>query len=232
MTMKPSISIVVLFLELLALAIIDISFSNRNTHLNCIESEREALLRFKQDLNDPSNRLTSWSGDGDCCTWDGVVCDNLTGHVLQLHLQNPHNDSEVRSFWSSQLGGEISSSISNLSFLSHLNVSNNNLTGRIPLSTQLLSFDASCFAGNELCGDPLPKKCTKTSNSMPNHDERGEDGDEHKVIWFYVSMPIGFVVGFWGVIGPLIFNRRWRYKYCHFLDFIGNKLYYFVKKCC
>ncbi|XP_031250988.1 receptor-like protein EIX2 [Pistacia vera] len=107
------------------------------------------------------------------------------------------------------LSGEIPSSTANLTFLSHLNLSNNNLTGRIPLSTQLQSFDASCFDGNELCGDPLPKNCTP----MPNHEEREDDGDEHEVNWFYVSMPIGFVVGFWGVIGPVVVNRKWRYKY-------------------
>ncbi|GAY65332.1 hypothetical protein CUMW_240310 [Citrus unshiu] len=37
-------------------------------------SEREALLRFKQDLKDPANRLALWS-DGNCCTWAGVVCN-------------------------------------------------------------------------------------------------------------------------------------------------------------
>ncbi|KAA3480819.1 protein BRASSINOSTEROID INSENSITIVE 1-like [Gossypium australe] len=25
----------------------------------------------------------------DCCQWDGVVCDNVTAHVLELHLANP-----------------------------------------------------------------------------------------------------------------------------------------------
>ncbi|XP_031271276.1 receptor-like protein EIX1 [Pistacia vera] len=122
-------SIVVLFLELLTLAIIDISFSNRNTHLNCIESERESLLRFKQELKDPSNWLTSWSGDGDCCTWDSVVCDNLTGHVLQLHLQNPHNDSEYEAFWRSELGGKINPSLLDLKDLIYLNLSKNYFEG-------------------------------------------------------------------------------------------------------
>ncbi|KAL5748749.1 hypothetical protein ACOSQ2_026046 [Xanthoceras sorbifolium] len=78
------------FLELLAIAAINNSFCNGSTFVGCIESERQALLRFKQDLKDPSNRLASWNGDGDCCSWAGVVCDKFTGHVLQLHLRNPH----------------------------------------------------------------------------------------------------------------------------------------------
>lgn len=70
---------------------------------------------------------------------------------------------------------------------------------RIPLSSQLQSLDASCFSGNDLCGDPLPKKCA-TIVSIPNPEER-EARDEDEVNWFYVSMPIGFVLGFRGVIG-------------------------------
>ena len=60
-----------------------------------------------------------------------------------------------------QFDGEIPQSISNLTFLSFLNFSNNNLVGKIPSSTQLQSFDASSFTGNELCGPPLLKNCTE-----------------------------------------------------------------------
>ncbi|KAK2639682.1 hypothetical protein Ddye_027477 [Dipteronia dyeriana] len=77
-----------IFLELFAITI-NINFCHGNTIAGCINIERQALLRFKQDLSDPSNRLASWTGDGDCCKWAGVVCDNLTGHVLELRLRNP-----------------------------------------------------------------------------------------------------------------------------------------------
>ncbi|XP_065624714.1 uncharacterized protein LOC111990182 isoform X2 [Quercus suber] len=63
--------------------------AHSNSELRCIESERHALLNFKQHLTDPSNRLASWAAasDVDCCHWVGVVCNNSTGHVLQLHLR-------------------------------------------------------------------------------------------------------------------------------------------------
>ncbi|OMO95342.1 hypothetical protein COLO4_15966 [Corchorus olitorius] len=50
-----------------------------------------ALLRtLKLDIEDHANRLASWSDfDEDCCGWEGVVCDKLTGHVIELHLGNP-----------------------------------------------------------------------------------------------------------------------------------------------
>ncbi|KAL8467051.1 hypothetical protein ACS0TY_035945 [Phlomoides rotata] len=55
-------------------------------------------------------------------------------------------------------------SFSSMSSLSYLNLSCNNLSGRIPESTQLRGMDASQFAGNNLCGPPLTRKC------------RGDDG--------------------------------------------------------
>ncbi|KAK0601702.1 hypothetical protein LWI29_026699 [Acer saccharum] len=129
-----------------------------------------------------------------------------------------------------QLSGEIPQSISTLNFLSYLNLSNNNLIGKIPISTQLQGFDPSCFMGNELCGSPLPKDCTSPT---PGHNEndRGKDDEEQEVDWFYVSMALGFVVGFWSLIGPLIVNRRWRYMYCRFLDRLGDIIGSIVRKC-
>ena len=47
--------------------------AHSDSEVRCIESERHALLNFRQDLLDPSNRLTSWASDVDCCHWVGVA---------------------------------------------------------------------------------------------------------------------------------------------------------------
>ncbi|KAK7858691.1 receptor-like protein eix2 [Quercus suber] len=79
-------------------------------------------------------------------------------------------------------------------FKNRLNLSNNNLIGKIPSSTQLQSFDASNFFGNKLCGPPLIDNCT-IKDVQPNTEKKeckafsGVDVD-----WFYVSMRLGFVV--------------------------------------
>ncbi|KDO62666.1 hypothetical protein CISIN_1g003813mg [Citrus sinensis] len=147
----------------------------------------------------------------------------------------PDNIGVMRSiesldFSANQLSGYIPQSMSNLSFLNYLNLSNNNLNGEIPSSTQLQSFGGSSFADNDLCGAPLPN-CTKKSVLVTDDQNRignEEDGDETD--WtLYISMALGFVVGFWCFIGPLLIKRRWRYKYCHFLDRLWDGC--FVRKC-
>ena len=123
-----------------------------------------------------------------------------------------------------RLSGEIPPSMSSLTFLSYLNLSYNDLSGTIPLSTQLQSFDASSYIGNQLCGPPLTKNCSVVG-ATPDF---GNKGDESEVDWFYVSMVLGFVLGFWGVVGPLLFKKSWRIAYFRFLDRLWDRLYVFV----
>nr|WHO55008.1 receptor-like protein EIX2 [Nitraria sibirica] len=133
---------------------------------------------------------------------------------------------EEIDFSCNQLFGQIPQSISSLTYLRYLNVSKNNLTGKIPIGPQLQTFDASWFAGNELCGAPLPRNCTASSSTPENENKEGKDEPEKKdeMLWIYVSMVFGFIVGFWGFVGPLFVNRRWRYTYYNFLDYLGYKV--------
>lgn len=73
-----------LFSQLHALEAIGIS----SNPTNCPVKERQALLRLKAGLNEPSNCLSSWTGQ-DCCEWVGVSSDNHTGRVVKLDLRSP-----------------------------------------------------------------------------------------------------------------------------------------------
>lgn len=92
---------------------INICFAKRDSdNFLCIESEKQALLKFKRDLMDPSDRLSSWvARNKECCKWDGVVCDNKTGHVEELHLDN------------GSFKGKISPFLLELEHLNHLDLS-------------------------------------------------------------------------------------------------------------
>ncbi|KAK9994490.1 hypothetical protein SO802_024193 [Lithocarpus litseifolius] len=188
--------------------------------------EYSTILRFVKSIDLSMNSL---SGEIpiEVTTLQGLQSLNLSYNPLIGSI--PENIGTMGSLESidfsvNQLSSQIPSSMSSLTFLNHLNLSNNNLTGRIPLGTQLQSFNASNYIGNKLCGPPLPNNCT-IGGAKPNIDNIGcQDTSRHVVDWFYVSMALGFVVGFWSVCGPLLLNKKWRIMYFQFLDHTGYKL--------
>ncbi|XP_065849672.1 receptor-like protein 7 isoform X1 [Euphorbia lathyris] len=119
----------------------------------CRHDDRSSLLQFKQSFVfdkfscDPSTHYTnldSWKVTDDCCSWDGVDCDDQTGHVIRLDLS------------SSCLYGSINSSspLFRLLHLTGLNLSNNNydlstIPGEIRRLTELkhLNLSFAKFSG-------------------------------------------------------------------------------------
>ncbi|RVW13455.1 Polygalacturonase inhibitor [Vitis vinifera] len=97
--------------------------------LVCNEKEKHALLRFKKALSNPGNRLSSWSVNQDCCRWEAVRCNNVTGRVVELHLGNPYDTDDYEFYSKFELGGEISPALLELEFLSYLNLSWNDFGG-------------------------------------------------------------------------------------------------------
>ncbi|XP_014502138.1 probable leucine-rich repeat receptor-like protein kinase At1g35710 [Vigna radiata var. radiata] len=151
---------------------------------------------------------------------DGLIYLNLSRN--QLSGQIPPSIDNMRSLESidlsrNQLSGKIPPTISNLSFLNNLDLSHNHLEGEIPTGTQIQSFETSDFVGNNLCGPPLPINCS-SNQEIPYVDRSKTENGGHGVNWFLVSFTIGFIVGFWIVIAPLLIYRSWRYAYFSFLD--------------
>ncbi|KAE9592556.1 putative non-specific serine/threonine protein kinase [Lupinus albus] len=124
------------------------------------------------------------------------------------------------------LSGSIPSSLTQIDRLTMLDLSHNHLSGKIPTGTQLQSFNASNYEDNlNLCGMPLQKLCTEEEPSKEPLGKFDEDEDSIFGHGFYISMAIGFVIGFWGVIGPILVSRSWRHAYFRFFNNLSDDIY-------
>ncbi|KAG8366780.1 hypothetical protein BUALT_Bualt16G0003300 [Buddleja alternifolia] len=118
------------------------SSSLENLTLSCKENEKRALFKFKENITNPSGKLSSWN-EGDCCKWSGVSCSTKTGHVIKLNLRNMFSSTF-----------EVNPSLLQLNYLSYLDLSMNNFGGaQIPeffgsfTRLRYLNLSGSSFGG-------------------------------------------------------------------------------------
>lgn len=118
--------------------------------------------------------------------------------------------------------GNILPSLTKLNFLSHLNLSFNQLVGSVQSSNQIQIFSLDSFMGNEgLCGHPLIHNCTDgVAQPNANYSDDGNGID-----WDILSVEFRFIVGFGMLVGPLVFCRRWRKWYFECVDEIAFKIF-------
>ncbi|KAG5574065.1 hypothetical protein H5410_063831 [Solanum commersonii] len=128
------------FSFLLFLCFCQLSFSSSIPHL-CRKDQSYALLEFKRTLIvDPSlvtsssySYTSSWNMSRDCCSWDGVVCNEMTGHIIEINL----SCSGLPEF------GRFSS-------LTYLDLSDSYFSGQIPSEISHLSKLQSLYFSGEM----------------------------------------------------------------------------------
>nr|AMN14933.1 Cf-like protein [Solanum lycopersicum] len=130
-----------------------LAFSSTLHHL-CPEDESLSLLQFKNmfTINPDASydcvfshpKTRSWNNSIDCCSWNGVHCDETTGQVIELDLR------------CSQLQGKFhsNSSLFQLSNLKRLDLSYNNFTGSLisPKFGEFLSLTHLDLFGSDFTG--------------------------------------------------------------------------------
>ena len=109
-----------------------------------------------------------------------------------------------------RLSGEIPLQLTQLTFLEWFNVSHNYLTGPIPEGKQFNTFETSSFEGNlGLCGNPLSKKCWDFDSSPAVFDRTLDSpGFLFEFGWkiLLVGYGFGFIVGV--IIGNIATTRK------------------------
>nr|XP_024935204.2 receptor-like protein 47 [Ziziphus jujuba var. spinosa] len=128
----------------------------------CLSDQQSLLLQLKNNLkfnSTGSKKLMQWNQSSDCCTWEGVTCEE--GRVTGLNLSNESisggifensslfNLQYLRSLDLSynKFNSTIPSRIGNLTNLNVLNFSNSGFDGQIPKEisslTRLFVLDLS-----------------------------------------------------------------------------------------
>ncbi|GLT82407.1 hypothetical protein SLE2022_007870 [Rubroshorea leprosula] len=138
-----------------------ISFFQLSSHQQlCHKDEYLALIQFKDSFvieRQASTRpkVSLWKSQGvDCCSWEGIWCDQNTSHVIRLDLSSSCLFGSINSNSSLfRLGhlqylnlalndfnsSKIPSAMGNLSRLTYLNLSGSFFSGQIPHEISKLS---------------------------------------------------------------------------------------------
>jgi len=133
------------------------------SHSLCHPHDNLALLHFKASLtiNITHNyyyyvyrSIETWENGTDCCSWSGVTCHPISGHVIALDLACAGLQGEITAnstlFGLSHMqslnlafnnfsNSQIPSTIGELVSLTHLNLSSSNFQGEIPSQISHLS---------------------------------------------------------------------------------------------
>ncbi|KAJ1386388.1 Leucine-rich repeat [Sesbania bispinosa] len=149
-------------------------FPNSYTLSLCNHDDQSALLHFKNSFvintsyinwfpcSSFPSKTESWKNGTDCCEWDGVKCDAISGHVIGLDLSCSHLQGEfhpnstifkLRHLQQLNLafndfsGSSLYPRIGDLLNLTHLNLSSSLIGGDVPSTishlSKLVSLDLS-----------------------------------------------------------------------------------------
>ncbi|RYR26957.1 hypothetical protein Ahy_B02g061285 isoform A [Arachis hypogaea] len=148
---------------------------------------------------------------------------NLSHNAFSGHI--PSTLGNLRNLESldlsmNSLRGEIPTELASLSFLAIMNLSYNHLVGGIPTGTQIQSFGANSFVGNEaLCGPPLTQGCGgEEQGLLPTSSKTTNSHSSSSVNWSLLSVELGFTFGFGIFMMPLILWKKWRLWYSKKVD--------------
>ena len=118
-----------------------------------------------------------------------------------------------------------------LSSLGSLNLSNNNLSGRIPQGIHMTTFGESSYSGNPyLWGCPLPKNCSWPKfvpSPPPIYIDKIKRSSTY--LWHGIAFGLSYGIAFGGVISLILIKISWRRTYFIKVDAILMFLFPWMK---
>ncbi|CAI9768458.1 unnamed protein product [Fraxinus pennsylvanica] len=136
--------------------------------------------------------------------------NRLSGHIPQSFVALSR--LYVLYLQDNQLTGDIPPF--NQTSLRFFNVSNNLLSGEIPVTNSLVRFNGSSFSGNiDLCGDKIQKPCNFGPSTSPSYsilptEKSGNHKRKKKLIIIIVSCVGGFVLGIFAILLITCLKKR------------------------
>ncbi|KAK9268730.1 hypothetical protein L1049_000491 [Liquidambar formosana] len=156
--------------------------------------------------------------------------NNLTGFPTTFS-----NLSQIESLDLSynNLSGRILSQLTELNYLAIFRVGYNNLSGRtLERKAQFAIFEESSHEGNPLlCGPPLHNNCTKPGSPSPTQKASNLEGEDTGIIdkdIFFVSFVVSYIIVLLGIATVLYINPYWRQAWFHLVEVCATSCYYFV----
>ncbi|KAM6570792.1 hypothetical protein CsatB_018777 [Cannabis sativa] len=199
MALMPSL--VAMFFKLVLLFHPLLLLSNHHPFVNsvqpfCHDEERSALIHFNQSfkidcqprfntLHHPISvypKTSTWGSNGtNCCSWDGVECDMVTGHVIGLNLTRSclygsiHSNNtlfhlvhlqKLRLGYNNFTFSSIPTTIAIFSELTFLHLGYSFFQGEIPSEISLLSKLSYLYLSGNVDANyqPLPSLKLKKTN--------------------------------------------------------------------
>ncbi|GLT41622.1 hypothetical protein SLA2020_156710 [Shorea laevis] len=176
--------------------------SSFSTIYRCSHEEALALLQFKTSFSinftasnpdsckyyytKPYSKTESWKEGIDCCFWDGVSCDNVTGHVIAVDLSCSHlygtfplnsslfllkNLQGLNLAFNNFRLSKIPPEISQFTRLTHLDISSSQFSGQVPAEIAHLPKLVSLNLSNYFDSSDLILETTTFKNLVHNLSE-------------------------------------------------------------